>query len=198
MATYIVSRRRVLSDTQENSTGTSSATIERHITIACTSDTDTNGTHSMVHDLVELLPGDEAANNATVVAIKFKEGFSCDPFQYGSTDTDEGDIGTVMEVNGDMKDIAAIADVEGRSKGSALVMLPSTVNYFFESPVVLVDVTGGKVLNCAILKEVTTDAVLAADGMDEIPSGGLMISTFTVATFALVVSSVVSAVITAW
>ena len=186
-----------MSDTQENSTGTSSATIEGEVTIA-SNDTDTNGTHLMVHDLVGLPSDDNLANNAAVVAIKFKKGSSCDQFQHGSTDTDEGDIGTVMEVNGDMKDIAAIADVEGRSKGSALVMLPSTVNYFFESPVVLVDVTGGKVLNCAILKEVTPDAVLAAGGMDEIPSGGLMISTFTVATFALVVSSVVSAVITAW
>ena len=184
-----------MSDTQENSTGTSSATIEGHITIAYN---ESNGAHSMFHDLVGLLPGDEAVNNATVVAIKFKEGSSCDPFQHGSTDTVAGDIGTVMEVNGNMKDIAAIADVEGRSKGSALVMLPSTVDYFFGNPAVLVDVTGGKVLNCAIFKEVTPDAGSAADGKDEIPSGGLMISTFTVATFALVVSSVVSAVITAW
>ena len=155
---------RVLSDTQENSNGTSSATIEGHITIASTNDTDTNGTHSMVHELVGLLPGDEAANNATVVAIKFKEGSSCDQFQHGSTDTDEGDIGTVMDVSRILKDIAATADAEGRSKGSILVILPDTVDYFFGNPAVLVNVTGGKVLNCAIFKEVTPDAGSAADG----------------------------------
>ena len=186
-----------MSDTQENSTVTSSATIEGHITIA-SNDTDTNGTHLMEYDFVGLPPDDEAANNATVVAIKFKEGSSCDPFQYGSTDTVAGDIGTVMDVSRILKDIAATADAEGKSKGSDLVILPDTVDYFFGNPAVLVNVTGGKVLNCAIFKEVATDAVPAADGMDEIPSGGLMISTFTVATFALVVSSVVSAVITAW
>ena len=179
-----------MSDTQENSTGTSSATIEGELTIA-SNDTDTNGTHLMEYDFVGL-PVE------TVVAIKFKEGSSCDQFQHGSTDTDEGDIGTVMDVSRILKDIAATADAEGRSKGSALVILPDTVDYFFGNPAVLVNVTGGKVLNCAIFKEVTPDAGSAADGKYETPSGGLMISTFTVVTFALVVSSVVSAVLTAW
>ncbi len=45
-----------------------------------------------------------------------------------------------MDVSRIMKDIAASADAEGRSKGSALVILPYTVDYFFERPVVLVDV----------------------------------------------------------